>query len=64
MKDLKKAFDELFTFSDEEKVKLDAATGELLEFLKERKLTAKEALYVINKCEHIVYTSAIENSLQ
>lgn len=62
--DTKEAFDKYFSFSPEEEKKLTEIAGELLEILKERKLTVKDALYVINKCEHAVFLDGINNGLK
>ncbi len=59
MGDMKKAFDEYFSFSPEEEEKLTKITGEFLELLKQKELTIKDALYVINKCEHAVFLEGI-----
>ena len=57
MGEMKDMIEELLSFSDEEKKRLDGVSDELLDFFKEKKLTAKEALYVLNKCETVIYSS-------
>lgn len=52
--------DRIFSFEDEEKEKLEGISGEVLEFLKEKELTFREALFVISKCEQVIFDTMME----
>lgn len=56
-------FNEYFSFSVEEETELSRTAEEVLELLRQKELTIREALYVINKCEHIIFGEGLSNYL-
>lgn len=57
----KDAFERIFSFDDEEKSRLEGVSDEVLEFLKEKELTFREALFVINRCEHVIFDTMFDS---
>lgn len=61
MFNMEEFFDRHFSFTEEEKEKLSKIVNEVAQLLKTKELANNEVLYVLSKCEDIVWQDVFNN---